>query len=137
MKRPSSVSGAFFILAGVSVGSVAAILALGFWPTAALAGPRGIDAMLAGCGVSLAASFAGAIPVAAAWTGKYAKPATAILASTAVRMLVAMFLALTLIVAGWFERTVLALWIGLSYLLMLAVDTLVALKLNKRAYVKD
>jgi Na+/proline symporter len=111
------------------VAGVALLIALvGALPTRRLGGPGALPAMIAGCVVGALASAAGGIPVA---SGRKATDPAGRLNS----MLFSMLLRLALVVglgaaalAGGFERKPLLLWIGISYLALLAVDVRYAVK---------
>ncbi|MCL4838224.1 MAG: hypothetical protein KJ058_09705 [Thermoanaerobaculia bacterium] len=96
------------------------LAALGYLPTARLAGPAGLVAMAAGIGVSLVATAVGALPLLAPARG--GTGASALLAAMVLRFAVAAVLALVLALSGLLPRTPVLLWIGLSYLAMLAAD---------------
>ena len=53
------------------------------------------------------------------------------------RTISALLAAVVLILSGWQNPKVLALWVGISYLLMLAVDTVFAINTMKRVKVED
>jgi hypothetical protein len=56
----------------------------------------------------------------------------AILASTVVRFVTALFLVVPLTLSGWVDQTVFVLWVAISYLLMLLVDTGLAVRMLRR-----
>ena len=123
---------AFLGLAGVGVLAAAALAGLGYFPTARVAGTEAVRSMLAGCGVSLVASLMGAIPLAWVWTGRVSHSASAILASVALRFLTMLLLVAPLVLSGWVDRIVFVVWAGISYLVMLIVDTLMAIRAIKK-----
>ena len=112
------------ILAGI--GTAVAVALLGYFPTVRIAGADAIGAMVAGIAVSLVAGCAGAVPIALAAQGDPAKTPQAILTATAIRFLLALALTVSVVFSGWFDRVVLGMWVGLSYLAMLMVDTMYA-----------
>lgn len=136
------VAGAGFLRSYVRFVALAAvsavvIIALGYLPTVRLAGRDAVSAMLAGCGASWLASCVGAIPVARAQAQRSTQTGLAIMASTTLRFLTVLFAVVVLILSGWQNPKVLALWVGISYLLMLAVDTVFAVNIMKRVKVED
>lgn len=136
------VAGAGFLRSYVRFVALAAvsavvIIALGYLPTVRLAGDDAVWAMVAGCGASWLASCVGAIPVARAQARRSTQPGLAIMASTTLRFLTVLLAAVVLILSGWQNPKVLALWVGISYLLMLAVDTVFAVNIMKRVKVED
>ena len=110
----------------------AVIAGAGYFPTVKLAGSGHIAAMIAGCTVSWIASCAGAVPLARALSGASSETATAILASTTIRFFVVLALVAPLTLSGWFDRVVFVVWVAISYLLLLAVDTCYVVRLMKR-----
>ena len=106
----------------------------GYFPMKRIEGIPGVMAMIAGCGISWMASCAGAIPVAlAASRNSMSGSATAILASTAVRFVTALALVAPLALSGLVERTPMVMWVGISYLVLLLVDTLVSIRVLRMA----
>lgn len=88
--------------------------------------------VVAGCGVSWLASCAGAIPVALAVSARSPQSFNAILGSTAARFLVVLVLVVPLTFCGWFDRVALVGSTAGSYLLMLLLDTVYAVRAIKR-----
>ncbi len=109
-----------------SLGAALLILAIGYYPTLRCAGPAGIRSMLAGIAVSLVAGCVGAIPIGLAGDADPAKRAQSILGATAIRFVMALALTLIVIFAGWTQRGVFVVWVGIAYLTMLAIDTFYA-----------
>lgn len=89
-------------------------------------------AVLAAVGASWLASLAGAVPVALALSTEPKRAVNAALASTAVRFLVVLALAAPLLLGGWFPRTTFVAALAASYLMMLLVDSLVAVRMIRR-----
>lgn len=114
------------------VAGVALLIALvGALPTRRLGGEEAIPAMIAGCAVCALASAAGGIAVGLARQGRKATdPAgrlNAMLLSMGLRLAVVVGLGAAALASG-FERKPLLLWIGISYLALLAVDVRYAVK---------
>jgi hypothetical protein len=105
--------------------ALAALLALlGYLPTKRWGGESAVHAMLAGCGVGVVASALGGLPVLLfAGTGGV----TPALAGMAVRFAAALVLTLAAALSGAFERGPLLLWVAISYMVLLVVDTRFAL----------
>jgi len=102
----------------------AAVAALGYVPTLRLAGEDGIPAMLAGCLIGALASLAGGVPVFfGSGTASPAAKLQATLLAMAVRLGVVLALGLVAALSGWFERRPLLIWIAVSHLALLVVDT--------------
>jgi hypothetical protein len=96
---------------------------LGYLPTQRWGGESAVRAMLAGCGVGVVASAVGGVPVLLGLPG-----ATGILAAMALRFAVALGLSLAAALSGQFERGPLLVWVAISYMVLLTVDTRFALK---------
>ncbi len=124
----------FVRLAAFSLGTACVLALLGYVPTVRAAGTGVIDAMLVGIGISLLASLMGAVPVglAAAWAPE--KIPQAVLASTALRFLAVLALAAPLLLTAWFDRLVMGVWVGISYMAMLVVDTVFAVRMSGAAW---
>lgn len=105
------------------------LAALGYFPTVRLAGGGAAAGMVAGIAVSLTAGLIGAVPVGLAAIRSPEKTPQAVLLSTTLRFLVVLALAASLILSGWFDRAVVGVWVGISYIAMLAVDTIFAVRL--------
>lgn len=138
MSSPApSFLGVYAAFVGVALATAAGIAGLGYIPADRLASGNGVAALLAGCGVSWVASCIGAIPVAVSLSEKSRNTATAILGATAIRFVAALLLVAPLALSGWFDRTPLVLCVGVSYVLMLPVDTLFAIRTMKRLFEKE
>ncbi len=124
----------FLILAGAVVVFVAGV---GYVPTKRLAGSDGTLAMAVGCGISLIASAMGAVPVVLArrqmGTDSQAagRRVTAVMMSMAVRFLVVLMLGVAAALSGLFVTAPLLVWLAISYLALLAADTMFALRVLK------
>ncbi len=129
--RPT-FAGTFAVFAGVALVSAVVLAAIGCALVAGMSTEAGCRSVLAGCGISLLASCAGAIPVSLAVVGRSDQPANAILGSTAIRFLVVLALVAPAAMSGWFDRRVLVASVGVSYLLMLLLDTAFAVRAMKR-----
>ena len=115
------------ILASAGVGVVVGLL--GWYPTLRIAGADAWISMLAGIAISFVAGCVGSAPVAMAGAVEQKKAPQLILAATMVRFLVVLALTVPGVLSGWFERGVLAFWVGISYLAMLVVDTMFAVRI--------
>lgn len=106
----------------------AAVAGIGYLPTLRLGGRGAVPAMIAGCVVGWLSSLAGGVPVALA---RGAAPETAYqrtMLSMAVRFVLALALGLAAALSGIFERGPLLLWIAITYMALLVVDTWYAVK---------
>lgn len=107
----------------------AAVALVGYLPTLRLGGEGAIPAMIAGCVVGLLASLAGGLPVAlgrAAPSPRAAYPT--MMAAMAVRFGAVLVLALAAALSGLFERDPLLIWVAITYLALLVVDTWYAVR---------
>lgn len=116
-----------------ALAAVVLAAALGFVPTRRLGGEEALAGMIAGCVIGWAASALGGIPVALSRgrRGTVVTPAArlqAMLASMGLRFGVVLALGAVAVFSGWFGMKPLLLWIAISYLALLAVDTWYAVK---------
>jgi len=116
---------AFLLL---SSGAALLVALAGFLPTRKLAGEPGLMAMAAGCGVSLVASWLGALPIAIAAGSDGKAFASALLGSMALRFLVVLAGTLVLALGTEVARTPFLVWVGISYVVLLVVDTRFAVR---------
>lgn len=127
--RSPSAGGYLRFLAWV-VAVTAALALVGWVPTRRLGGEDAIPAMLAGCAVGILASALGGVPIALAG-GARGGPAArmqALLLSMAIRLGAVVILAVAAVLSGWFPRAPLLLWVAISYVVQLVVDTRYALQ---------
>ncbi len=108
------------------------IVAVGYVPTVRVAGHDGMVAMLTGCGVSWLAGCAGSVWVAHAISGPVSKRALGVLASTAVRFAAVLVMVVPIVLSGAVDKKVFVFWVVLSYLVLLMVDTALAVRLLNR-----
>ncbi len=118
-------------LLGVLGGVAAALVLIGYLPTRELGGEGAVAAMLAGCGVSLAGSLIGSLPVLFAGTGP-SSPAS-LLASLGIRFFVVLGAAVGVAVAGWVATAPFLVWVGISYLAFLVPDVRFAVRQQQRS----
>jgi hypothetical protein len=117
---------ATFIGSGLIVATVTAATASCF------VGRDGWPAIAAGCAASWLASCVGAAPVALGVATAPQNAANAVLAGTALRFIVVLALAAPLLLGNWFPRTTLVVCLGISYLLILLTDSLLAVRMIRR-----
>ncbi len=117
---------ASFVL--LSSGVALALSAVGFLPTRKLAGDSGLIGMAAGCGVSLLASWLGAVPIVMASRGDAKALGLVVMGSMAIRFLVVLVGTLVLALGTDVAKTPFLLWIGISYVVLLVVDTRFAVR---------
>jgi len=119
----------YLTLVVVAVASAMVLMGLGYVPTSRVAGRDGVAAMVVGCVISWIAGCVGAIPVARAIGGRSRSAVNAILTATSIRFGAALVLVVPAALSGLVERKGLVLWVGISYVSMLGVDTLLAVRM--------
>ena len=115
----------------VVIGLTAVLVAIGYVPTRRLGGAVFVDAMFWGCGVSLAASALGGLPLAMA-AGGGTRGVTLVFASMVLRLLAAMGLGAAALLVFAPEKKPFLLWLAISYLAQLVVDTTYATRVFRR-----
>ena len=131
-RKPSSIR-LYISFVALTTGVSLLVGLVGYWPTARLGGSGAVSAMFAGCGVSLVGSLLGAIPFTWARRDSARDVSQAILLSTALRFLAVILLAVSLALSGWFQRVPLLVWVAISYLVLLMVDTGFAVRVSGSA----
>lgn len=114
-----------FLLSALAVTGLVAVL--GALPTWRMAGSEGMLAMLAGCGISLAASAIGAIPVALAAGRPLNTFPHTLMAAMALRFVVVAVVTVAVALSGLLSPKPLLIWVAISYGAQLVVDTRFAL----------
>lgn len=100
------------------------LILLGYFPTRQLAGIDALASMVVGVAVSLVASWAGAVPVAMTKAKAAAfGPGNVVMMAMLVRFVVVMALALAIALSDKVDRAVFLIWVGISYMVLLAADT--------------
>lgn len=113
----------YTLLVGVALATTVVLAGLGYLPTIRAAGDQAVWSMLIGCLVSWLSSCVGAIPLARGLSAGGPQPAIAVLYSTAFRIVTVLLLVVPLVLGSGLERTVFVVWVALSYLVLLVVDT--------------
>lgn len=105
-------------------GATLLVALAGALPTRRLAGENGILALAVGCAVTLAAAAVGAIPLVRAV--RKTEPQALVLAvmvAVGLRLGFVLAAALVLLAGDWFPSRPLLIWIAISYLAVLVVET--------------
>lgn len=110
---------AWFVL--VLLGIAAGLMAIGMPVTRRLGGGGAVVGMLWGCGLSVLASAAGALPQLVGG-GTPQQVGTLHLSSLAIRMGVTLFGVLAIVLATAVPRQPFLLWVAISYLVLLIAD---------------
>lgn len=108
-------------LLALLAGLAAALAAVGYLPTARLAGEPGTGAMVAGIAASLLATALGGLPLLLS-PASARDAATAPLLAMALRFLVVVVLAVALALSGLVPVAPTLLWLALSYLVLLTAE---------------
>lgn len=103
-----------------------ALWVLGYWPTIRLAPDGGVVGMVVGTGISLTASWVGTLPVYLSRHKPSLDSVSAAMGAIAVRLAVAMILALATALSGFFSPSPLLIWIAVGHAALLVADTVFA-----------
>ncbi|MCK4659868.1 MAG: hypothetical protein KAV82_10145 [Phycisphaerae bacterium] len=124
-RRPELMALRYLQLLGVGIAALGVAAAMGYYPTLRLGGGEAVRAMFAGCGVALIAGGVGIIPVCTARFSELDPAAVTnrVLLSTALRMVVALAITLSVVLSGWFPKAPLLVWIAIAYVVTLLADT--------------
>ena len=126
----TGMPGYFRFLAWVAA-VTALIIAVGYVPTRHLGGPGAVPALIAGCLIGALGSALGGLVVALRRGGTPADRLNSVMSATLAMLarLAAVFvLGAAAVLSGRMERTALLLWIAISYVALLVVDTMSALR---------
>jgi hypothetical protein len=113
---------------GIAAGTGVALAVLGYAATRRWGGEGAVAAMVVACAVSVAASAAGALPVV---FGRGTSPAERLnrtLGAMLARLVVALAGGAAVALGGWVPARPLIIWLAISYLVLLVVDTAYALR---------
>jgi hypothetical protein len=113
------------------VAIAAAVALLGYVPTQRLGGDTALPALFAGCVIGLAASAVGGLPIALARGKTPVERLPVVMGSMLLRLVTAVALGAAAALSGRFARSSLLLWIVISYVALLVVDTRYALSAGK------
>lgn len=123
----ASRGGRYARFLGLALIVTAVLCALGFVPTRRLAGADGIDAMAAGCAISLvSAAIAGWLLVALGADTPEARMQRGFLAMAA-RIAVIVVMGTAAVFSGQFARQPLLFWIGTAYVTLLPLEVRLAI----------
>ena len=112
---------------GLAVAIVFALCVVGWLPTRRLAGPDGVWAMVAGCGIGLlSAALAGWLLIVVSGETPEARMQRSFLAMTA-RLGVVVALGAAAVFSGEFGRAPLLFWIGTAYVALLPLEVRLAI----------
>jgi len=123
----------YLLFVSILLGTVALLIAVGWVPTRNLGGEGAIWAMITGCAVSLAGSALGGIPAAMAAGRPAIDRSNLLLGSLAIRLLLVLALILAVVFASPLPRKPFLVWLVISYLVLLPVDSIAALRANRES----
>ncbi len=109
--------------AGLGVLAVVIAAGAGYVPTSRMSGDEGITAMGVGCLVGLVSNWIGLAATAGSFRGDPARRPLAILLGTTIRFLVVLAFAVAGALSGLMQTGPLFMWISISYLIVLLIDT--------------
>jgi len=92
-----------------------------------------VRAMFAGCAGSLVASMLAAVPVVLATPRDQVAAAQPAMMSLVARFVLVVLIGLTLVLSGLFEKEPLLIWLAISHVLLLVIDTIQTLKAVRTA----
>jgi hypothetical protein len=119
---PTRTAGYLRFLAWV-LAVTAAVALLGYLPTRRMAGDGALPALFAGCAIGVLASALGGVPIALSQGKPPAERLSSVLFAMLVRLAAAVALGSLAALSGRFPQNPLLLWITISYVVLLVVDT--------------
>ena len=110
---------------GVLAAAAAMVVLVGHFPVGRQGGSTALRGLWLGCLVSLVAAAAGSVPLARLVGGSREDQSVvaAVGKATLIRFIVTLGVALWLVSSGWVETRPLLMWVAVSYLALLAVET--------------
>lgn len=112
----------YLVFLAALAGLTLLLVGLGYQPTRALAGETALGAMLLACGVCLAGSAVGGVPIALARAGG-PEALKRFIVSMALRLAVVALLAVVVLLLLDPARKPFLLWLALAHLVLLVADT--------------
>ena len=119
--------------AGLGVLVVVLVAAVGYVPTSRMSGGEGVIAMFVGCGIGLVYNWIGLAATAGSFRGDPTRRPLAVLLGTTIRFLAVLVFAVAGALSGMFSAKPLFVWIAISYLLVLLVDTVWLVQQSSRS----
>jgi hypothetical protein len=125
---PASKGARYARFVGLASAVVVVLLAIGVLPTRHLAGETALNAMVAGCAISLvSAAMAGGLLVAVEGTSPEARMQRAFL-SMVVRLAVVVVLGAAAVFSGMLARMPLLFWLATAYVALLPLEVMLAIE---------
>lgn len=119
-----------------TVGLMVVVGAIGYVPTVRLGGEDAMAGLLAGCGVSLAGSWIGSIPIFVALRAGCGA-VNAALAAMALRFVLVGGAALAIALSGAVSKGPFLVWVAISYVVLLIADVMLALRCSSQTLTKE
>ena len=119
--------------AGLGVLVVVLVAAVGYVPTSRMSGGEGVIGMFVGCGIGLVSNWIGLAATAGSFRGDPTRRPLAVLLGTTIRFLAVLVFAVAGALSGMFSATPLFVWIAISYLTVLFVDTVWLVQQSSRS----
>lgn len=133
MKRTtSSAARELGVFASASIVGAVLLALVGAWPTYRLAGQAGITAMVVGISVSAFASLVAALPLVLSRETTPSSRQVALMGAMAARMFTTLILFVVVVFCHVVSNKPFAIWTATSYLVLLAIETFLAVTLTKR-----
>lgn len=120
-------------LGAFSVAVMVLLVVLGYFPTVRYFGEDGLSAMLLGIGVSAIATWVGLIPGLRAANASGQQRYTAIHLGMLIRLVLIVMLGASAALSGLVPYRPLLIWLAISYLALLMVDTIAIYRLFTHA----
>jgi len=126
-EHESGVWGRFAIVPGIGAAVILTTVVIGWYPTSRTAGPEGVVAMASAAGITWAVFCLSMIPV---WLWRRSDPrhaGQAVLAAGAIRFVLVLLVSLPIVLVEALPAKPFLIWVGISYLAVLAADTAIAI----------
>ena len=104
----------------LSIIAAVVIMAVGYFPTQAWAGSKGIAAMSLGVGIALLAALAGLVPSVLMIGQGGPRQMNGMLMGMALRFIITLVLLLAALLSGYLPKLALAVWVAIGYVVLLA-----------------
>ncbi len=127
-----SIGAAMARLIGLALVTGLVLAAVGYLPTRNLVGTPGVAAMLTGICVGLVSAAAGLVPPILSLNASAIERQKSLMIGAGLRFLVTILLTVATVFSGFLPRTPLIVWIAITYLALLLVDTWALAGLLKR-----
>ncbi len=115
---------------GIATLLTVVLIAIGVVPTQRVLGQPAMAVVVLGCGISLFASVCGAVAILANLPVSAVRVGPVVVQAMLVRFLVTAALTAAMVVGDFVPRTPLLLWVAVSYMVLLIVDTHFAVRMT-------